>query len=231
MLKYVVRDYFKAFNRKNVKTHFREFYARMFVVACSYATCFGLQDDDTTRSTRIVLFAITFSTIFIYFSGCIHTNRLPKMMYLCPMSVKERKEYIHKSFCFKIAFDLLIATGAVALMLRFSHFDGFAFSAIWWNELIFSVLLSTTVSIDDRSGTPSRNNTRYGLLKSFLEFIILISVYAWTCTLMIEEPAIVVECIGFGIMLCLELPMIVRFLKYVRLDLRAAVEFEKSDGK
>ena len=167
--------------------------------------------------------AITLPMLSIFLSGTLHPIGLPKMMYLCPMSMEERREYIIKSFVFKMMLHAFFAIVSTLFLILCSESDGIAMLSILFNELVFSLLFSVV----RRGGVLERSKeAEWGdALRVLLVLVNLILAVVWLLVL-IYDPSATAEYIILGVMFLLEVPMLFQYLKYVKMDLQSAVEYE-----
>lgn len=230
MLKYVVRDYFRAFKWGNIKETWRATSQTSFTIFLVIwlelveVNC-GLGD---IREQIVYTCALYLPIAFAWFSAVIHPVQLTKMMYLCPVSKEERSRYVKQSYYFRIMFHMLIVVAGMMICILFSRWDGIAVLAILLNDLAFCQLLPSGEQADRNEKGIYTSHEWEICLKLFLAFTVDIFTVVWVEFLFDHEVSNLVKLVLLLLMLCFEIPMTRANLKYVRRDLRAAAEYENN---
>lgn len=117
MMKWVVREFFSAHKWKmGLKNLMKN--AVWLVIYVSFVVP-GIYDFYEEPQSILVYAAVIVPMLFWLLTSAVHpTCNLPKIMYMCPMDMKMRKEYVEKMTLFKMAVILIpVVIGVVVLML------------------------------------------------------------------------------------------------------------------
>ncbi len=111
MMKIVVREYFNSFTRGSRSEKIRTILCALYFVIVA-----PLIGGYAGRVEHMVIYiSVAVPTIVILMNSC--TMRMPKIMYLIPMSLQERKKYIVKYVIFSIVAGVIIGLlGAIVLL-------------------------------------------------------------------------------------------------------------------
>lgn len=149
-----------------------------------------------------------------------HSPALNKMMYLCPMSRDERKQYIYNLYYFGVAIRMLIFLMGVCIIIPFSHCDIFSAVLILLNDSLIAILVSCEKK---REGDVVNKEI---VLQTWLMASALISNIVETAVVADELPDFIVKLALLGIFVIVQLPMAVKYGRYVKQRLNDAVYYE-----
>ncbi len=139
MLELIVRDYFSAYRWEHIKEDGKlnaiwYLLYCMIIVPLMMGLSFG-------RHGYVKCLLVAIPAVWIGLSASLHSMRLPKIMFLCPMDYKMRRQYIIIAFWFRMCFHTAIgALGGIATMLVGG--DALTAIAIIINNAIFSFYCS-----------------------------------------------------------------------------------------
>lgn len=147
---------------------------------------------------------------------------LDKMLYLCPMTRDERKKHIWGIYYFGLGIHMLVALVGVGFIIPFSHCDIFSVIQILLNDFLIAVLVSS-----ERNEESNQTNKEQ-LLQIWLIATALISNIIETAVVTDEmaDADIIVKLVLFGIFVVIQLPMAIKYGRYVKQRLNDAVDYE-----
>lgn len=142
MTKRVIRDYFVAFRWENVKKFYHD--GGWFMILYVTVVLPLIMQYFHSEKDAAVYYFILLPMLVCIVGAPLHPVALPKIMYLCPMNETERREYICKSFWFKITFPLALNILSVSILVILKWIDGLLAVLI----MIEAVLLGLVNGID-----------------------------------------------------------------------------------
>ena len=222
MIKYFISDYMRAYNWNRFKEKWEgDFFTSFIAFWVFFSSCGELHaTGNLTIHSCIVFLALYLPMYFTIFSGQIHSVKPEKMMYLCPMDIHQRRAYIYSSYYFRIILHMVILVIGIMILFPFSYCDGISIAEILINGLIISGFI------------PSGRNTRAEMeivevQKGILIGVALIVNVIQAGIIMDNKPDIVPKIVLFGVLLLVQLPLSIQYYKWVREELRAAVNYEE----
>lgn len=109
-MKKVVRDYFAAFRIERIRTVYRgsNSFANCWYLAAYVLVVMPASLGVFMKSPDVILrfYVTAVVVLFALYATLLHPVTMPKLFYLCPMSERERRDYIRKAFGFKIGFAM-----------------------------------------------------------------------------------------------------------------------------
>lgn len=225
MIKNFISDYMRAYNWERFKEKWEvDFFTSFITFWAFFSSCGDLHA--TGRLTIhhcIVFLALYLPMYFALFSGQIHSVKPEKMMYLCPMDIHQRRTYIYSSYYFRVILHMVILVMGIMILFPFSYCDGVSIAEILLNGLIISGFI------------PSGKNTRTEMeivevQKGILVGVAIISNVIQVGIIMDHKPDIVPKTVLFVVLLFVQLPLSIRYYKWVKEELRAAVNYEEKQG-
>lgn len=222
MIKNFISDYMRAYNWDRFKEEWEvDFFTSFITIWVIFSSCEALDAaGNLTIHVCIVVLALYLPMYFTLFSGQMHSVKPEKMMYLCPMDIHQRRAYIYSSYYFRIILHMVILVIGIVILFPFSYCDGISIAEIFLNGLIISGFI------------PSGKNTKAeveiaevqkGILVGIAQIVNVIQ----TGIIMDNKPDIVPKIVLFGVLLLVQLPLSIQYYKWVREELRAAVNYEK----
>lgn len=123
----VIRDYFAAFRIDRIKAGYRSgnpFTNWFPIVYVLFVMPASLQVFTKSLDVTIRFFVTGVLLLFDLYAAPLHPISLPKLLYLCPMSETERRDYIRKSYGFKIGFPVGLSALGMAVLWIFGKING-----------------------------------------------------------------------------------------------------------
>lgn len=233
-MKIVVRDYFAAFRWSKIKESFGGNNSGWWPVLYVYVLMPITSARNWERGPEHIICHICVATIVMFgaFSAPLHPIALPKLMYLCPMDESERKDYLKKSFFFKIIAGFVISVVGIALLVLFTELDIVYGAVIILAEMLY-VLCSANIDGANIEKCIKEQHVSfiYGgedVWGSVIRFISL--GFALFVVLGIgwqEDFRTTFGAVFVGIMLVIEVPCVIRMLKKSMLAIEAATKYER----
>lgn len=218
MWKNIAGDYYRAYSWRGIKEMWKTNIGVLpAMIYYLIAVFFPMRSGE--KSAFLIVY---FPMLYILFSVYMHPVRLCKMMYLCPMEADRRSRYIRSSYWFRIALRMFVAViGAGILMLLY---DGNVIAAteILLNDLVLSMLIPSE----------KKSDAGYGIIhKETVCMICMIAVsmlsnFIQALAIADGEDDMVIDSIIFVCIVFIQLPLTVKYWKYVRDELEAAVYYE-----
>lgn len=176
----------------------------------------------------IIFLAIYLPVLFILFSMKLHPVRLHKMMYLCPMGASVRTAYVRNSYFFRIFVQMTVAIIGIAILIPFSHCDMISVTEILLNDFVMSILIPPVKKMDVYSGNIDKEmvyRTVMILMPLFLnlEQWVMISDSEFHD----RESHVIYKLVNTGCLVLILLPLFIKYWKYVKNELAAAVYYEE----
>lgn len=219
-MKNIVRDYFRAIKISRLKGRETNglFLLSYFIVM---PVLIGVSGNVNFRREYMMAFiGILLPMALCCLDTLFRSPGLDKMMYLCPMSRKERKKYIYGMYCFGVAVRMLISLMGVCIIIPFSHCDLFSAVQILLNDFLIAVM---TASEGSRENDRMNREIQRQILIIALAFI---SNIIETAIVADELPDFWVKLALFGIFVIVQLPMALKYGRYQKQKLDDAVYYE-----
>lgn len=119
-MKMAIRDYFFAFRLNNIRERYggRNF-ANWFPLLYPLIIMPILTGERLSAEPIMYVqhYGVTLLFLYVIFAAPLHPVALPKLLYLCPMDVSERRGYIRQSYVLKIAIGMAVAVLGTALLV------------------------------------------------------------------------------------------------------------------
>lgn len=142
MLKMVLKDYREEFCISRMKKMGQFGYYWIFIYMLTiFPVLLNLQEK-TDRMIRY--YAFTIPLLFGIFSLGIIPIRLPKQMFLCPLSQKEREKYLHTLFGVRLIIPVILGALSYGMLVVIGMSNGILF----WLQLfgMFSLMLLASIT-------------------------------------------------------------------------------------
>lgn len=234
-MKIVARDYFAAFRWSKIKESFfgRNFSSWWWIMyVCVLMPIMTPRNWERGPEHIFQHICVSLIVMFGAFAAPLHPIALPKMMYLCPMDENERKNYLQKSFLFKIFAGFVISVLAISVLVLFTGLDVFYGAVVVLAEMFF-VLCSANIDSANIEKCVDGQHVSfiYGGEDVWAGVIRVVSLgYALFIVLGVgwqEDFRGGMGAVFVGIMLVLETPLTIRMLKKSKLAMEAAVRYER----
>lgn len=218
MWKNIAGDYYRAYSWRGIKEMWKTNTGAL--VAMIYPVIVMLlQMRSAEKSSFLIVYL---PMLYILFSVYMHPVRLCKMMYLCPMEADRRRRYIRCAYCFRLVLHMSVAVIGTGILMLSCDCDAAAAAGILLNDLVLSILIPT--------GTTS--GECYGIIRRETVCMVFMIVASMLCNLISvlaiqdKEPHKMLDIIIFACIVFIQLPLSVKYWKYVQDELEAAVYYE-----
>lgn len=228
----VVRDYFTAFRWSNVRACMKAYHWYFFVYLF---ICIPLFECIVSCGWKIDLARVLVPAgiaMFVVFAALLHPVTLPKIMYLCPLSREQRREYVRKAWLFKTAVPIVMTVFLMTVLEACGKIE--FFPGIQITVTISVLAISTSVA---EQGTEKRlpsDKERRNVWEMTGDGWIVAAVVMFTVitSLMLaiygmgenisETDAIVIAAVSA----IMELPLTIQALRHIRRKLAACIDYE-----
>lgn len=232
-MKLVIRDYFSGFRISKIKAR----YGKDFFVATYWGTYLLLVAvtwmGKTDIETVLNYYILAFLTLFCMYSVWLHPVSLSKLLYLCPMSELERRDYLVKSYLFKIGVPLGIALVEIGILCVL-HRINWAYAILMFASnagiiLCNSLMVEKRVrkNLEQKRGMFLSANSdgweTLGMIVSFCMVIYLLVGIQWQNKMMGISGIVTAI-----IILIVELPLTVRIIKRAGGVIELAMNYESA---
>jgi len=223
MAKYIIRDFFSAFRINNLKQNkvlFTWVYLTVYIICISTFANRGWSDRQIAWRNIIAENALFLPIVFSLCSVMAHPVQLAKMMYLCPMSPEERRTYIYVSYYFRIGMHMLVSIAGLCIVAAYTYCDVVSMIQILLNDALVATMLNHRQQTGDRGSAMVVGEILFltALLSNAVQFCIV-------CDL---TPDSWIQWVLFFLFCLVQLPLEIRYVKYIRRELRRAVYYENS---
>lgn len=214
MWKNIACDHFRGGFKKMRKTDGMAFAAMIYPLIILFSRM--------RWKEMIVCLLVYLPMLYILFSVCKHPVELSKMMYLCPMEVDGRRQYIRSSYHFRIFVNMSVAVIWAGILMLFYDCDMIAVTEILLNDLVLSLLIPLERRSDEMYGSIHKESARMCcmIVVSMLSNLVL------TLTVTDKDAGYVITGIVFVCIVLVQMPLVITYQKYVRGELEAAVYYE-----
>lgn len=223
MIKNMVRQYIRAYTWSRFKEQFVKNSPMLCYLVYFMFFMLDMQTESTARG-RIVFFLVFLPMLHIYISGVFHSVCLNKMMYLCPMTSSERRAFVYRYYYFRICVHLVLALVGILLIPLFVRLDVRFALVILANDFLVAFAL------------PWKNvdGDKWDCTKEAIHKILIIG-FAGVCNAFLTkvlmdmeyEMVTIFSNVGFVVLLLVQIPLALGYVKYVKAELENAVEYEK----
>lgn len=224
MLKVIAGDYFRKFTIRGFKELLKTNAAAFICMAYPLFLWFDWLLGDG-KEDGIVFLAIYLPMLYILCSFYLHPVRLCKMMYLCPMGADRRRAYIRYSYWFRVVVHMAAAVAGMVLLMAYARCDGITAAEIIGSDFVLSILIP-----------PKKRDECYGsidketiCLSCMIAFSIL-SGFGLMVVVSDKEPHSVLQLVILAVLVVIQLPLTLRYLRYVKSELEAAVYYEEKES-
>lgn len=218
-MKQIMADYFSAYKISRLKGKGTDglFFLAYFIAMPVFI---GINGTVNFNWNYMLIFTGIFLPMCLSVLGIrLRSPGLDKMRYLCPMSREERKKYIYGIYGFGIGVRMIISLMGVCLVLFVSHCSPLRAVVILLNDFLIAGLLAS-------DGDRREEWSGEVLLWIWILVLSMISNIVEVGILADEIPDTFVQMALFLIFLLIQLPMAVKYRKYVRQRLDDAVYYE-----
>ncbi len=232
MWKWVVRDYFAAFRWEKSKEWLKNSNGWWMILyfGLLFPACFNMWSSDKLLG---VYFLMVLPVMLSAFSTAVHPMGLPKVMYLCPMEQEKRREYIEKSYLFRMLVVVLLEVLVAVLLMMLGMADVVTFCVIVGNGIFWAIASSGLghQRMDGLTRERLKSVTPYALgnLATGLLMVSALSQFGLVCMLCWDNPvAWWVKWIFVAVALGFQLPFAIKLLQNWDIAINRAASYEES---
>lgn len=219
MAKRAVRDYFLALRWQKIKESLKNKGWWWYVY---FLTCLPLVLGAYKElESAITFYLLGFPLIFTMFLSVQQSMRLPKMMYLCPMSKEERKEYIIHSFVVRITVPIVINILCIALLILCGFCNPISALGMFISNVLFSIVYCSGINVNGYGRITEQGNRVIDIdtREHFLEVGMLLVhalIFAFSYGMITEGYADlpVDKILSIGLPLVIELPLTIAYFRH-----------------
>ncbi len=230
MWKWVVRDYFAAFRWEKLKESLKGWGWMLIYFLCLWPALFDVYD---SKQGALCYYVISVPFLLAIVSGSLHPIRLPKIMYLCPLTKEERKDYIRYSTIFCVVMNVLLGIIAVVILLGAKIVGLKIAGVLLWNMGITTLVFCGIAKKKAPNANPSvlEQASASGKVAGAINFLISLSTTLVIIAIFCEEEQSMAgwaEWIFVGIVVLIQIPLMISMLKARRADMEDVASYERS---
>lgn len=228
----IIRDYFKAFRWSKFKDVFWKGGFWIIYMGVIVPFCGGF----TEKGEYYVTFQMIFLPVLFCFISCfLHPMEIPKAMFLCPMSDRQRRDYVVQSCVFRICFTGSVGVVFTIGMIGLGLCDVVSGVALLGNHICLALLLC---GFSERKGRTEEERNRSLLehagLRSGVEIVdalcIILCSFGIACVLCWDTtPAPWVKWVFLAVVLLVECPLTAYFMMGWKAAVERAISYEASN--
>ena len=213
-MKYLIRDYIYGWRWENFKASYEHGNSAIFKFLV-VQLIFVAQIIKTAGWDEFVIASGYFISLAIcLFSISTHPAELRTMYYVCPLTTDERENLVRNSYIFRVAVHMLILTIGNIFMMMAVRFSTPVFIYITINAFIISTML------------PYGNKD--GLSSYVMALIIICTITdCWQFDILMSSfTPVIEERFLYAIMVLIEFPVCIGYIRNVRRKLKSAAVYE-----
>ena len=197
-MKYLIRDYIYGWRWENFKASYEHGNSAIF---------------------NLLAVQLIFMAQIIKTASCLsiftHPAELRTMYYVCPLTTNEREKLVRNSYIFRVAVHMLILTIGNIFMMMAVRFSASVFIYITINAFIISTLLPY--------------GKKDGLLSYVMALIIICTITdCWQFDILMSSfTPVIEERFLYSIMVLIEFPVCIGYIRNVRRKLKSAAVYEE----
>lgn len=219
MTQRVIMDYFAAFRWQKIKETLKNNGWWWYVY---FFTCLPLVLGAYREfEFAVVYYLLGFPMIFTMFLSVHQSMRLPKIMYLCPMSKEERKSYIINSFIVRITVPIVANILCIVLLILCGFCNPITALGIFISNVIFSVVYCSGINVNGYGRMTEKGDRVIDIdtREHFLEAGMLLVhalIFAFSYGMITEGFADlpVDKILSIGLPLVIELPIAIAYFRH-----------------
>lgn len=234
MTSQIIRNYFDGFRWSNFKGKVANVAYMIVYFSCILPVVAGFFEK---LEYAIVYFAIAIPVLHIVNSGCVHNMRMPKLMYMVPLSQNMKREYIVKSAVFRIVFCTFVGAVCALPIYLMGLCNILTYILIVYNVLTLALLfcgMNERYGIeDDGKWTEIKSTTVRGVVQGVNVFVTIVSSFLMACMLCMDVNLMTKEVpILFAIpAVLIQLPLTIKYMTYWKVAVDRAMTYETSYDK
>ncbi len=227
-----LQNYLKAFKWQNIKESYHNGgWFTLIYILIFLPLIMALNYEENGLYVDIIIFLIIFPFVFSMFSAGLFPMRLPKLMYLCPMSKEMRKDYILKACMIRTLVPISMTVLILILLLMLGATDWISAIGIFINHTIFAVFFGSGINMNGY-GSINEKGVRSIPMDSFLSvmeavilfFGLMICCGHGACSPVSANP--ILKLLLIGASLVIPLPATISYLKYWPSAVENALSYE-----
>lgn len=215
MWKRVIRDYFAAFRWGKLKagTEAGNWWMSiqfLFVLPVIWKMY-------EREGAWLQYYLVVVPLLFISFVLSLYPAVLPKIMYLCPVSPKERREYMNKSRIVRIVIPMCLSLIGVVIMGSLGNCHWILMLAVYTNHLFFAIFAASVTQYGTLDANGKRvidMDTKVGILQGCMLVIAIITAFIQAGFAWDGNTGWVAWVLLCGIPTAIELPIVIWFCRH-----------------
>lgn len=231
MTQRVIMDYFAAFRWQKIKESQKmgAWWPGIYFLSISPL----ILRVYNSLTTTLLYYLIGIPLVFAMYVPTIHTMKLPKIMYLCPLNTEERKEYIIKSCVVRITASLLVDAIGVVVLLACGICDGVIVIGIFLNLALISVAIGSGINrngfgkITKEGGRIIDPKNKKEYLEMWICLVAFLTCMAHYSIVLDLMPSLLVRIIAVGLPLVILLPPTIAYLMFWKQAVTETMTYER----
>ena len=211
------RDYWRAFRLDNLKRVWEsdkgKYWLPMYLMIYPLLLGGSIWEDRNRNGNILLYIAVMGPIVFVVFSEIIHPIRLPKIMYLCPMTDDSRREMIRNGYCFRVCLHWGVQMLGLLAVVIYGDFD----PVIGAEFAINSLLLSMLVAVEKKTGTTCQDGVKV---------VAIFSNVIMASALVDRDYSLVFKLVMLGLIMAVQLPLMRYSWIFIRCELEDAIDYE-----
>lgn len=217
-MKFLFEDYIEKWKSGKIKEVYKvNQNASMLLMMTFITLVLGSNVGATRNNEWVYILAICIPVIFVYISAMIHPIKLDKMYYICPMSLKERKNYIIKSYMFRIFFHMLMFIPGIVVIMSMSKFRILSYIVIITNDFLISTLIPVRKVDSDKEMMCLMFLTEAMFFLNLSELVILTDK---------TDSHMIAQVVLICLLVFIVIPIYTIFYKYIKSELEKAAVYK-----
>lgn len=234
MTSQIIRNYFDGFRWSNFKGKVANVAYMIVYFSCILPVVAGFFEK---LEYALIYFAIAIPVLHIVNSGCVHNMRMPKLMYMVPLSQNMKREYIVKSAVFRIVFCTFVGAVFALPIFILGQCSVVTYILIVYNALTLALLFcgmnERYGAEDDTKWTEIKSTTGRGVVQGVDIFFTVCAFFGITCMLCwdggrVNEFANLIFAIPAVL---IQLPLTIKYMTYWKVAVDRAMTYETSYDK
>lgn len=229
----IVKDYFVAFRWSNFKTKVAHFFYLNVYFSIMLPAVAGFFEKG---EYALVYFLIMIPTIHIFNSGALHIMKMPKLMYMVPLTQEMKREYIVKSAIFRICFCSLLGALCTLPLVLLGICRVITYVVLVYDFVTLALIfcgMNERYSIEERETWPEVKSDCRGIIMAVDIMLTIISIFAIACMLSWDGGQVNVYANLLFIIpaILFQLPLTIKFMSGWNKAVEKALSYEISYDK
>ena len=233
MTKQVVKDYFLAFRWGNFKERVANFLYMVVYFSVILPCIAGFFEK---WEYALVYCLMLIPTIHMLNSGAIHIMKMPKMMYMVPLTQDMKREYIIKAAMFRICFCSFLGMICTLPLVLLGLCGIITYVIIVYDYVTFALLLcgmNERYGIEERDAWQETKSDCRGLIQGIDIVITVFSLFGIACMLCSDVKLfpVVANWLSAIPAILFQLPLTIKHMSYWNTAVEKALSYERSFDK